>query len=536
MNKNIIKSILFGSVLLTSCNRDLLSPYTPGALTQEVAIKNVSDLSLLLNSAYSAVNSRTESEEVSVFTDECGIGYANGGQGISNDNEYFFLMTPQVLLPNALWGSDYVALAYINRVIAFSATVPTGSTSDEITRKQVLAQAYALRAYCHLQILSYFTTDMTSDTALAGILADRVFDVTAASNRQRATNKQFYDLIQADCNQSIAIYNSLGAAGLDKTTANKFFALGLKARAYEYKGDYPNAENYANQVITQSGLILANSAAAYQRVFFTDDEASNVETIFRLKRTPLQNGQPFSLHNAWCSITPNFTGSPFYEISRALFNKVAANNTFDAMKNPAYTDVRYRTMVAPTSKIDANYSTSSDYRNSDVLVVNKHGGTAIGSTTAATTASPGFNNDIKIMRLSEMYLIRAEARAAASDLPGAAAAVNEIRQVRIFPNLTTGTPALPLQVYSSPTAAWKGILDERRIEFAFEGYRFIDLKRIGTKAGAKLDRDPADYTSSSANYPAANPVNLPLTSNKFALPIPQVELTSNNVITQNPGY
>lgn len=533
MNKNIIKSIIFGSVILTSCNRDLLSPYTPGALTQEIAIKNVSDLSSLLNTAYSVVNSRTESEEVSVFTDECGIGYANGGQGISNDNEYYFLMTPQVLLPNAIWLNDYIALAYINRVIAFSTGVPTGTADEEITRKKVVAQAYALRAYLHLQILSYFTTDMTSDTALAGILADKVFDATTANNQQRATNKQFYDLIQADCNQSISIYNSLPAS-FDKTTANKFFAIGLKARAYEYKGDYPNAEIYANQVIAQSGLVLASTAVDYQKLFFTDNEGSNIETIFRFKRTPLQNGQPFSLHNAWCSITPNFTGSPFYEISRALFNKVAANNTFDAMNNPAYTDVRYRTIVAPTSKIDANYSTSSDYRNSDVLVVNKHGGTAIGSTTAASTASPGFNNDIKIMRLSEMYLIRAEARAAASDLPGAAAAVYEIRKARIIP--AASQPALAVPVYGSPTAAWKGILDERRIEFAFEGYRFIDLKRIGIKAGASIDRDAADYTSSSANYPAANPANLPLTSYKFALPIPQAELTSNSVITQNPGY
>jgi hypothetical protein len=40
-----------------------------------------------------------------------------------------------------------------------------------------------------------------------------------------------------------------------------------------------------------------------------------------------------------------------------------------------------------------------------------------------------------------------------------------------------------------------------------------------------IDRD-ADYSSTSANYPAGNPSNLPLTSTKFVLPIPQVELNA----------
>ena len=517
MNKNIIKAIIFGGFMLTSCNRDLLNPYTPGSLTQNVAISKVSDLSLLLNSAYSDLNSRSESEYVSIFTDEVGIGYANGGQGVADD--YVFLMIPSSGLPSTIWQQNYFALSKINTVIKLADGISSANAADDDLKKKVLAQAYTLRAYCHLTLLSYFTTDMTSDTALAGILADHAFDANTANNLQRATNKQFYDLIQADLKKSVDLYDSASASGLDKTTANKYFALGLRARAYEYKGDYANAEIYANQVISQSGLVLANSEASYQSLFFTDNEPSNVETIFRLKRTPVQNGQDYNLHNAWVSITPNFTGSPFYEISRALFNKVASNKA----------DSRYRTMVAPSSKIDPNYATSTDFRNSDVLIINKHGGTATGTNTAATTAGGAFHNDIKIMRLSEMYMIRAEARVAASDLIGAANAVNEVRKARIDPTVIA-------PVYGSPTAAWKSILDERRIEFAFEGYRFIDLKRIGTKAGASIDRDPADYSSSSSNYPGANPANLPLSSYKFALPIPTVELNANSVITQNPGY
>ena len=516
MNKNIIKAIVVGGFMLTSCNNDLLNPYTPGSLVESTAIIKVSDLALLLNLSYAAINSRSESVDVSVFTDEVGIGYANGGQGISDD--YVFLMTPNSDLPNAIWAQNYIALSAINRVLALAPNIKSTSPVDEDLKQRIIAQAYTLRAYCHLTILSYFTTDMTSDSALAGILADHVYDYTTANNNTRSTNGEFYKFIHSDLDKAIAIYNSVPNT-LDKKVANKFFALGLKARAYEYKGDYVKAETYADQVIAQSGLILANNAVDYQKVFFTDNESDNIETIFRLKRTTSQNGQDYNLHNGWVSIRPNFSGSPFYEISRALFNKLDANQA----------DIRYNTIVAPSSKIDTKYATSLDYRNTDVLIINKHGGVASGSSTAAVTQNNGFNNDIKIMRLSEMYLIKAEARASSSDLPGAANAVNQIRKARI-----SSTNAAP--VYASATDAWKGILDERRIEFAFEGYRYLDLKRIGTKANSGIQRNPADYSSSSANYPGANPANLPLTSYKFTLPIPIVELNANSVIKQNPGY
>ncbi|MBS1572627.1 MAG: RagB/SusD family nutrient uptake outer membrane protein, partial [Bacteroidetes bacterium] len=167
--------------------------------------------------------------------------------------------------------------------------------------------------------------------------------------------------------------------------------------------------------------------------------------------------------------------------------------------------------------------------NSDKLVINKHGGVATGSATWATADTNANNNDIKVMRLSEMYLIKAEARAAAGDLAGAATNVQAIRLAR-----NTVAPAIP--VYATPSAAWAGILAERRIEFAFEGYRFLDIKRLGNLAGQGIDRSPADYAQGSFNYPGADPVNMPLSSYKWALPIPQDEINVNPTITQNPGY
>lgn len=498
----------------TSCSSDL-ETFAPGALTEDVAYTKTSDLQQLMNSAYNILTNRSESEFVSVFTDETGIGFANGGQGLTD--WYVYFMAPTDGAPNAIWVNNYSALARINKVIKFAENVTPINSNDEKIKQNILAQAYTMRAYCHLVILSYFSTDLKNDSALAGIISDKIF-LPDQNDFARNTNGEFYSFIQGDLDHAISLFNTSGyTMSTPEVYGNANFAKGLKARAYAYKGDYANAETWANDVIANSGKALANQSQ-YQNMFYADSNVS--EVIFKFKRTASQNNQDTNLHNAWCSVKPARTGSPFYEISRALFNKLALNTN----------DIRYATIVSPTSLINPGYATASDYRTSDVLVINKHGGSnSTAGVTTATTGSNAFNNDIKIMRLSEMYFIRAEARANANDLAGVGTQLKYILDSRYGSAQTAPT-------YANVTAAWKDILDQRRLEFAFEGYRFIDVKRLGTLANSGLDRDAADYSASTSNYPAGNPVNMPLTSYKWTLPIPIAETAVNSLIQQNPGY
>lgn len=512
MKKIFILSLLAG-VFFASCNNDLLEPFTPGSLTEDVAFTSSEDLQRLMNSTYGLATNREDVIFTSVFTDECGIGFANGGQGI-NDNYVFFLNISSAS-PDIIWTQAYIALSRANRVITFADKIITAtapSNTAEIAKLRFLkAEALTMRALLHLKVMAYFSPDLKNNDALAGVLADKVL-TTSETPSQRSKNSDFYALIHKDLDDAIQLFNTTSSpytGATAKLYASINLARGLKARAYSYKGDYPNAETWANTVINSSGLVLAN-ATNYSSVFLTDAEPANTEVIFRLKRTLQQSAQASNIGNGYASVNTTISGSPFYEIGRSLFNILDANPT----------DVRRAVIVHPTSKIDPNYKTSTDYRNSDVLVLGKYPGSA---------AVGNLNSDFKIMRLSEMYFIRAEARVAAGDLAGAAAAVKVVLDAR-FPT------AQAAPVYANATAAWKGILDQRRLEFAFEGYRFIDLKRIGTLAGATIDRDPADYSSSSSNYPGGNPSNLPLTSTKFALPIPQTELNANPTIQQNAGY
>lgn len=529
-----IFGILFLSSLaiFTSCDEDLLEPYTPGSLTEEVAITKSSDLQRLLNSSLNIMTNRTEYVFSSVYTDEAAPGSNNGGQGITGD--YIFVMNVANGSANALWTSNYAALARINRVIdGADRLTPRDATDAEIIARSK-AEALVLRAICHLKIMSYYSTNPKDDSALAGVLANRV--ISTGETPARTTNGAFYTSIHDDLNDAIAIFNVNTAPAYPAANVTFFpsrtLAQAMKARAYALKGDYVNAEFWADEVIGTSGINLATTEAQYNAVFHGHNEAANTEVIFRLRRTNPQNAQGSNLHNGWVSVGNRRNGSPFYEVSRALFNHFAPgfdpgvnfnDPTITAATNTAFLalpDYRVRTnvFVGPTattsSLIDRNYTTSADVRSTDIIVLQKHGG------QLALTSGAGYNPSFMVSRISEMYFIKAEARAFANDFIGVASALQFVVNARFSTDPVVATPA-------SPQAAWKAILDERRKELSFEGFRFIDLKRIGTLAGAGLDRDAAEYASGAWNFPGGDPANLPLTSHKFTLPIPIDELNAN---------
>ena len=101
-------------------------------------------------------------------------------------------------------------------------------------------------------------------------------------------------------------------------------------------------------------------------------------------------------------------------------------------------------------------------------------------------------------------------------MAGAAALVNQVRTRAKLPNATAATQAdMRLAVEK-----------ERRLELAFEGVRWYDLKRTGR------------VITVINNATGVGDVNLGyhLTTNRLVWPIPQAELDKNTKLTQNPGY
>jgi hypothetical protein len=169
--------------------------------------------------------------------------------------------------------------------------------------------------------------------------------------------------------------------------------------------------------------------------------------------------------------------------------------------------------VAPSSLIDPDYETNQNPAL-DILVIQKYPG----------SEGQPLMNDLKVFRVSEMYLIRAEAAVAQGDLGLAASLLKEIRDARF------GTDT-PLPVLGTSTLAYSAILDERRVELCFEGHRYLDLKRLGTKAGEGVSKDAVDCAFNGA-------CSLSPDDYRFTLPLPIVEFNGNPGLReqQNPGY
>lgn len=124
------------------------------------------------------------------------------------------------------------------------------------------------------------------------------------------------------------------------------------------------------------------------------------------------------------------------------------------------------------------------------------------------------------LRLADILLLKAEALVAQGNLAQAATIVNTIRTRAKLPNLTS-------DITSSKTKMEDAVLNERRLELAFEGQRWFDLVRTG-KVYEVMNtlnlRDPGRLTMNE------------VTEDKLIMPIPQAQIDKNPSMVQNPGY
>nr|WP_321231829.1 RagB/SusD family nutrient uptake outer membrane protein [uncultured Psychroserpens sp.] len=480
---------------VVSCN-DAIDIDQPGRLGADNAFQSVNDLKSGLLGAYNFLDTTNEIGYTAAVTDESFRGRDNGGQ---NSNTQNFNINSNSGYVFGVWSTNYGAIGMANRIIAAAETLDRAENPD--LYDHVLGQAYAIRAFSHFQILTYFSTDYTNDAALAGLLlTEPTSDIFASV--ARSTNGEFYTQITADLNAAASLINGTDA----DTSGNKFmgqdFITALRARMAAYRGQYAAADGFA-------ASLLMNYPIANQAQYFSMyDDADFTEVIFSLERN---RGDSYDNQGTagggwagslWAFIDATVGGGPFMELSRSTFNIMDGTS-----------DIRLpRTVNLGDSSIDPTYTSNPNFLNDDVLIVWKYPG----------SDSQPLMNDLKVFRSAEMLLIRAEAAADANQLGVAAGFIKQLRDARF------GAPQ-PLPAYTSQTEAFGGILDERRLELLFEGHRWVDLKRLGNRGNRAIDRD-AKECSILAGCTLGND------DFRFTLPIPLTETTANSAAEQNPGY
>jgi hypothetical protein len=128
----------------------------------------------------------------------------------------------------------------------------------------------------------------------------------------------------------------------------------------------------------------------------------------------------------------------------------------------------------------------------------------------------GSNQNYIFIRLADILLLKAEALNENGDLAGAMLLVNQIRKRAKLADTNA----------ANKEAARSVIAKERRLELAFEGHRWYDLKRTGK----------AIDVMNNAVGPNGENLGYNLTQDRLLWPIPQSELDKNTKLSQNPGY
>lgn len=436
---------LIGALLLFSASCNVLDVEPQSSIPANEAFKNKSGIARGINGAYSALQSLSYyGRSYGIFADLAADNLVHPPNATSVS--YAEIDNNTILPENESVDGIWTAIYDgINVANNVIVQVPNMTDMTAAEKNAALGELYFLRALNHFNLLNYFGAIPVKITPTVGVSGINV-------------PRNEVDAVYAQIIQDLTFAAENLPSGSSKIKASANAAKALLARVYLYKKDYSNAARYANEVINSGKYELL---ADYAAVFASEETA---ESIFEVDFTPLDK------------------------------NRIAEYN-FPLTLNG-------RREVAPSEDLIASYG-AGDTRLAASIA------TAGGLQYAIkyNDLSTGSDNVI-VLRLSDMYLIRAEANA---QLAGDIDAIkSDLNAVRSRAGLAATTAITHAELLTAIEA-------ERRVEFAFEGQRWFDLVRTGRAIDV---------------LPTVTSINQTL----FPIPLSEMLTNTSTGMYQNPGY
>ncbi len=477
MKKNILYLFII-TIIFTSCEESATDIVQPGTIVEEVAFQTIEDLELGLNGVYNAYNPESQIRFNAIFTDQAKRGLASNGQ---QQDIFSFNINTNTGAASALWTGRYSVINFANRTLNGIDLVEIDEDDQSVVDRvnNIRGQLLALRSLAHFDLLQYYTEDYSNPESLSAIYLD--FVPTIDQELPRISVNEMFGLI----NQDLQLAQNLVSSDNGTFFINKDVVKAMRARVALFEGNYQLALDLSDELLSDYPLATQSE---YSGIF---QDTSQAEVIWNLSRVLGDGG----IGSFFAFNSNTVDADPYWEVSNELFNALEDS------------DIRKEVLIGPETNIVGFNSVDN------TIILNKYPG----------DPQDPLINDIKVFRSGEMLLIKAECQARLNDLSGAAQSIKDLRDAR-----NSNTQQLP--TYNNLNDALFDILRERRIELAYEGHRFLDLKRIGADLNVGIDRLEVDVDGFSA------PTGLPRSDFRFTLPIPQVELNGNSVITQNSGY
>ena len=378
-----------------------------------------------------------------------------------------------------IWQNHYRVIIRANTIIDRVPGITDASFTDA-QKKQMVAEAKFMRAITYFQLVNLFAQPFTcSNGSNPGVpLVLKEFNEGQVEFPARSTVTEVHSQIKKDLEEAITDLPVTHATASDtRGKATKGAARALLSRFHLYRREWTQAADRANEVLTATPTyVLAANYSFYDQL--------STEDIFVSIMTTTDNSR---------------TGA----------------GGWGSYHRPASSGGRGDAPFS-TSLIQAYLAEPGDKRlNLSDSAVAADGVRRRFTLKYFDARTNG--DDAPLIRVSEMYLNRAEALAEINGINQTSIdLINALRK-------RAGLENWSLLTFLTQQEFIDAILNERRKELAFEGHRRMDLLRKG---------------KSLRTTGATAAISAPCTGQKVILPIPQRELDINPSLKgqQNPGY
>lgn len=453
----------------------------------KTSIQNINDAKVMMNGLLrNMISLNYYGRDFFMYGDAKGGDLTIFMQGRGLDGLYTFNHSKTTGSNSTFWTQIYRAILQANNLLENIQRIDASGTNGEFNSYK--GQALTARAIMYFDLVRLYGKSYNDNKAAYGV-PNVTTTLPYEAQPLRATVEENYKQILDDLKAAAPLLAKTKNDGY----INYYGNLAMQARVYLYMEDHVNALKTAQEIIA----VPANLYRLYTNVEWVPSWAGRFgpESIFELAVSPnegdlLSTSLGFYLRRAQ-------HGSP-----AALGWFMASTPFLDRLKqDPA--DVRWGVMSydeTSATRLGASYKYSG---STDLKGDGKSTPTAV---------------NIKVIRLSEIYLIAAEA-ALAIDKNLAAGYLNAIR--KRAPGLATATAG---------NITVDMILEERSKELFGEGQRFFDMIRLNKT----ITFDDAFGGLTTTN----RPVSINRSFYKTILPISQDEINANPGLAaqQNPGY
>ena len=487
--KYIVSALPF---LFTACSGDWLDLDPSTSVTSDNAIQSLEDAKTALNGIYRIASEHSYYGDNYLYYADCRgedvQARIDKGPGRRVSPYYLFnVAADDAFNITRVWNQPYIVIHQANSLIE---KIDNGSvqTSDTQEIARIKAEALAMRGLALFDLTRLFGMPYTLDNG-ASLGVPIEFKTELPTHQpSRNTVAECYNQVIKDLTEALPNLVTTKSDGHQNVWSVK----ALLSRIYLYMNDNENALKYAQEVINNGGLYTLFTHDEYTSVWGKDFSSESLfEFYYTLSEPDGGTGGE---------------GAPMvYADNVKDWNNLVLTKAFLDLLGEDPDDVRHilnRLPQKPEEDILPEGSTGHP------KYLNKYPG---------KTGENPQDNDICVVRLSEVYLNAAEAAFKLGGAENLAFSLDCLNAME--------SRVVPAESVQASELSLERILKERRKELVGEGHAFFDAMRNDLP----VTRTGGWHLPSVAGAAVITPSDL-----RVALPIPQTEIDANPNMVQNP--